>query len=153
MGLSSFLKFVRQKFSAVLQKQPAKRDALAGSSEQYTTLSRFIFRSSDFHRRTNKPRPSAFLPPPDLRTSAFWIDRLSDLEVWWIGDNVAAGSRGPAPARADIKSRSVFEASLKIEPDTTLHPRHVDICGWPPEKDKRISIALDLCALALLRLR
>jgi hypothetical protein len=153
MGLNSFLKFVRLKFSAVLKKQLAKEKALANSTGQYTTLSRFIFRSGDFNRSQNRPKPSAFLPPPDLRTSAFWIDQLSEPEVWWIGDNVAAGVRGSPSARADITASTVFDTGLKIEPDPTPHPRHIDICGWPPEKDKQKSIALDLCAFALLRLR
>jgi hypothetical protein len=147
MGLKSFLKFVRQKFFAAFQKRPAETE------QQFTTLSRFIFRSGHFSRAQSRPKPSAFLPPADGRTSAFWIDALSEPEVWWIGDNVAAGTRGSALARADLKSDSVIATSLRIEADPAPHPRHIEICGWPPEKDKRISIALDLCALALLRLR
>jgi hypothetical protein len=121
-------------------------------SAQYEYLSRFIFYRSHFSH--GKPKPSAFTPTQNLKTSAFWIDELPDKVIWQIGDDVAgAGRKLPALARGDFKSSDVAEVGLGIEPDTTPHPRHVDICGWPSEKDEQKEIALELCARALLHIR
>jgi hypothetical protein len=125
--------------------------AVAG---QNATLSRFIG-----HRRFSIQKlvvkPGAFLPPPDLKTSAFISDGLAEDQIWWIADNVVAkeSEKETIPARADILSVAVLEARLTIEPDTEVHPRHVNICGWPEEKEQRKAIDLELCAAAILRLR
>jgi hypothetical protein len=100
--------------------------------------------------------PRAFYPPPDNSgTSVFVIDGLPDVEVWRIADEFVApiSHRDPPPARADLQSAAVLEAQLTIEPDPIDHPRHVNICGWPAEKEKRLAVAQDLCAAAILRLR
>jgi hypothetical protein len=83
-----------------------------------------------------------------------WIDGLDDQEVWQIGDNVAGQPRKKtAVARADFLATIVTEFNLTIHPDPKPHPRHVEICGWPNEKDKRLSIAQDLCVKAALQIR
>lgn len=127
------------------------------SVEQQTeTLSRFIFDERNFSLSKLRPVPRAFYPPPDgSGTSAFVIDGLQEAEIWWIADNVVAkmSNRQPPPARADIQSAAVLSARLTVVPDPKDHPRHVNICGWPTEKEKRLAIAQDLCAAAILKLR
>ena len=49
--------------------------------------------------------------------------------------------RRPAIARADFGKNEVFHIGLAIEPDPEPHPRHVELYGWPSEKDERIVIA------------
>ncbi len=56
-------------------------------------------------------------------------------------------------ARADFAVAAVSEAKLTIESDTKPHPLHVNLCGWPMEKDKQKSIALLLCARSIPLLR
>jgi hypothetical protein len=121
---------------------------------QDATLSRFIG-NRHFSIQKLVVKLGSFLPPPDLKTSAFISDGLPEDQIWWIADNVVAkeSQKGTIPARADILSTAVFEARLTIEPDTDVHPRHVNICGWPEEKEQRKAIDLELCAAALLRLR
>jgi len=86
--------------------------------------------------------------------SAIWIDDLPDSDIWQIGDDVAGKPRGRAAvARADFQSRAVIELELTIHPDPDPHPRHVDIRGWPIEKDERKAVALEFCAHSLLRVR
>lgn len=124
--------------------------------EQYSTLSRFIFDKRHFSSQKLRPRPGAFLPPPDLKTSTFWIDGLREDEIWWIADNVVAteSARALARARADISSTVVLGAKLSLAPDPEIpHPRHVNICGWPAEKEQQLAIAQDLCVQAILCIR
>ena len=121
---------------------------------QNATLSRFIG-NRRFSIQKHMVKPGAFLPPPDLKTSAFISDGLAEDQIWWIADNVVAreSEKGSIPARADILSVAVLETKLTVEPDTEVHPRHVNICGWPEEKEQRKAIDLELCAAAILRLR
>ncbi len=100
------------------------------------------------------PKPAAFLPSENsLKMSAIWVDELAEDEVWQIGDHVGEGRQKPALGRADFQARVVSELELTIEPDPAPHPRHVNICGWPLEKDQRIAIAQDLCVRSALRIR
>lgn len=127
-------------------------DPIAGKKP--ATLSRFIDKRH-FSIQKFRPKPGAFLPSSDLKTSAFKIDGLREDEIWWIADNIVAreSQRAPAPARADILSTVVLDARLSIEPEPEFHPRHINICGWPREKEQQKAIDLDLCAAALLRVR
>ena len=103
------------------------------------------------------PKPGAFLPPEtDLQMSASWIDGLQDLEIWRIGDDAGRERMPPvlARARADVEVSVIVEVRLTIAPDPIpQNPRHVNVCGWPLEKDKRMSIAQELCAKSMLRIR
>jgi hypothetical protein len=131
------------------------QNAISATGEHLAKLARFIFSQRQYSIQKLRPKPSAFLPPPDLQTSAFGIDGLAEEDIWWIADNVVAkqSHREPPPARADILSAAVLEAQLTVVPDPTAHPRHVNICGWPAEKEKQLAVAQDLCAAATLRLR
>jgi len=121
---------------------------------QNPTLARFIDKRH-FSIQKLVVKPGSFLPPLDLKTSAFAIDGLAEDQVWWIADNIVAkeSQKGTIPARGDILTIAILEARLNIEPDTEIHPRHVNICGWPEEKEQRKAIDLELCAAAILRLR
>jgi hypothetical protein len=88
--------------------------------------------------------------------SASGIDGLAEKAIWQIGDKIRST---PARARADFKAEIVNDiqvkgAHLTIELDPQPHdPKHVNVCGWPPDKDLRLSIAQDLCAKSMLRIR
>jgi hypothetical protein len=129
------------------------------ASPQYTTLSRFIFNKKHFSKAKGVPKPEAFLPPPNLKMSASGIDGLADGQIWQIGDEAGKSRNKPAFARADFKADAVRDVAvhsvqLTIEPDPQPHdPMHVNVCGWPPDKDLRISIAQDLCAKSMLQIR
>jgi hypothetical protein len=154
MGLSSFLKRALKKLCEVFL---GRRDRLTSTDpetlEQSSTLSRFIFSRKQYN--VDRPKPNAFLPPStNLAISAIWIDNLSDTEIWRIGDDVVGRARNkPALARADIEAKILADVSLTILPDPEPHPRHVNILGWPTEKDERLAVALELCAKSILRIR
>lgn len=85
-----------------------------------------------------------------------WIDQLSVTEVWDIGDLLATQStapRKPPIARANFDTADLQETDLTIEDDKKPHPRHVNLCGWPPEKDAQKAVALILCSRATLNVR
>jgi hypothetical protein len=100
-------------------------------------------------------KPGAFLPAEtDPRISATWIDQLLEPAIWQLGDDAGRGRQKPARARADFSEGLVHEMRLAVEPDPVPdNLRHVNISGWPPEKDRRMLIAQDLCAKSELRIR
>ncbi len=83
----------------------------------------------------------------------FFIDQLSLDEVWGIGD-FAGKNRGKlAIARADMQRKAVINLPVRLEPTPKDHPRHIDIGGWPTEKDAQKALALEFCAISTLALR
>jgi hypothetical protein len=157
MGLNSWLKTVLKKLLEGFRKQPSQSSSQSGvggspSTKRYTDLTRFIFYKGHFSTKERaKPKPGAFLPSSDLKTSALGKEGLTGDKVWAIGVLVGKG-RGKLPkARADFVAGDVTDAKLTIEPDPIDDiPDHVNLCGWPKEKDEQKSIAQLLCAHARL---
>jgi hypothetical protein len=58
-----------------------------------------------------------------------------------------------ALARAELTRGHIGEVGLLIEDDPKPHPNHLNLCGWPSEKDEIKSVAIELCARAKLRVR
>jgi len=118
-------------------------------------LARFIFQEGHCRKKVPaKPKPGAFLPKPaTLKISALWRDRLPEQEIWKIGDQLGETRSKQPLARADFDAAAVSEAKLAIEPDPKPHPLHVNLCGWPIDKDEQKSIALLLCARSTLIVR
>lgn len=126
----------------------------AEQDSSYHSLSRYIFQSGHFNRQSAKQ--GAFLPQPSkLKISAVWIDQLLGREIWEIGDLLASQSEPPRRpiARADFDAAVLSEANLTLDDDKAAHPRHVNICGWPPEKDAQKAVALLLCNRSTLNIR
>lgn len=144
------MKAVLKRLSAVLRRPLS--DIGLGSRHQHSLLARFIFQKGHFSR--TRAKANAFLPkPPALEISAICRDGLLEREIWPIGDLLGqTGNRRPL-ARADFDAEAVSEAGLTIEPDPQPHPRHVNLCGWPTEKDEQKEVALHLCARATLQMR
>jgi len=85
-----------------------------------------------------------------------FVDSLLPTEIWILGDAVGEGRGKPAKARAQMHMNaigSVALCELRIEPDPKPHPRHVNIAGWPFEKDAQKAVALELCAASTLYVR
>ena len=123
------------------------------SSIDCTNLSRFIFDRKHFSSLNKRVKPAAF-NDPNLRVSSFWIDILTDHQIWHIGDTVAGGPRKkPTIARADFRKSDVLDLKLSIEADPKPHARHVEVCSWPTEKDARILLAIELCVRSQLLIR
>ena len=136
-------------FKGPFAKQPDRTEPV--------NLCRFIFQSNHYSTAQSKPKPNAFLPAPNkTRISMFFVDSLSDQEIWSLGDFVGKGRNTNVKARAELPAKTIWSVELcklEIEPDPAPHPRHVDISGWPPDKDTQKAIALDLCAASTLYVR
>lgn len=156
MELKNSLREFLTKLSGAFRRQAAE-PVLAVESAQlnlYHNLSRYIFQSGHFS--SQKPKPGAFLPQPtQLKISAAWIDRLSEIEIWEVGDILGSQTATPRTpkARADFDAAILEEVNLAIEDDPVPHPRHVNLFGWPAEKDAQKSVALFLCSRAHLSIR
>jgi hypothetical protein len=103
-----------------------------------------------------KAKPGAFLPSASRKTSAAAIDGLSADEIWKIGDVLASKGKPPRSgprARADFDAEALVEAKLTIEGDPSPHPRHINLCGWPANKDEQKAIAMLLCNRSILQKR
>jgi len=139
-----------------LKGQPANHESVSGYNQHsYSLLARFIFQEGHCRKKAPaKPKPGAFLPKPStLKISALSRDDLSDHEIWGIGDILGRARDRQPLARADFNIAAVSEAKLALESDPEPHPRHVNICGWPNDKDEQKAIALLLCARSVLVMR
>jgi hypothetical protein len=154
---SSFYRTISpRKFSTTLNGQ-YDSSLSSGPAEPYavTRISRYIYHKSAFSVSQHKPKPSAFLPPPDLKMSSVFVDGLAEHAIWDIGDVLGQLRTRPESvvARADFDASILPGEKLTIEFDAEPHPRHINICGWPPQKDAQKSIALSLSEKSHLRLR
>lgn len=113
-------------------------------------LSRFLTSSNQFAASSLRVKPSAFMPPPDKKLSCFVTTGLEPNEIWEIADRAITGR--PVYGSADIGTREIHDEGLVVERDD-VPPRHVNILGWPAEKDAQKEIAQALAAAATLRVR
>ncbi len=91
------------------------------------------------------------LMPKNNESSVYRIHDLSHDEIWSIGHNfVEKLSERTLYARGDLVASDVLETGLNIVPDTTQHPLHANIVGWPPEKPKKLILAKKLAQKAHL---
>jgi hypothetical protein len=113
-------------------------------------ISRFVFDK----KRINSDRVH-FRVFFDPNSDGLSVSRTSDLsadDVWALGD-VAGGARGPAIGCGDMRAEEIRSLDLEILPDEPP-PRHALVTGWPTsDKDRCRSIATQLAAIAVPRLR
>lgn len=129
---------------------------IATQPDQYDRLTRYIYQSGHFSKVHHRVKQNAFLPEPGKsKISAAWIDGLVSPQIWEIGDLLGAQRLAPAVpiARADFDSAVLPKTRLTIESDPVPHPRHINVCGWPSEKDAQKDIALMLCSKSTLQVR
>jgi hypothetical protein len=109
------------------------------------TVSRFLLEGDI--RSDNTIRHSAFTPPPSLKLSVFRVDSLSDHEIWNLAIEKVEPQRGKVIGRGDLPVVAVLGENLQVIPDSPPS-RHADICGWPGDRAKRVTIAQTLAAKA-----
>ena len=108
-------------------------------------------------------RAARFYPAPkDHKTSGFRVKGLEKSQVWVLGEKyflkpynetrLARGySRKSLLGRADLTVAQIKVQGLSVEPDN-IPPRHASITGWPRAKSKYKLIAMQLAAIATVRL-
>jgi hypothetical protein len=66
-------------------------------------LARYLLSRSHFSRLQDRVKPSAFMPPSDLKLSVFRIAGLAEREVWSIGQRYVADPQAKKVyGRADV---------------------------------------------------
>ena len=115
---------------------------------------RYLQQSGHYTISTGRVKPRAFHPARrDHKTSIFRIHKLTEHEIWNLGDLYVASQSGKAiRARAELSIEQITGIGLCVEPNEPP-PRHADIVDWPREKDDYMSLAQELAAVAVLRPR
>src|SRR5438552_1777800 len=96
-------------------------------------LARYIFSKRHFNPKKNEVAKGAFMPPPDLELSVFYIGDLSESHVWQLGTNIpkeADSKERTLHARADILTKVVRAKKLTVTLDNDPL-RHTTVSGWP----------------------
>ncbi len=83
----------------------------------------------------------------------FFIDQLAGSDIWAIGDFAGRNRNKRAAARADMRRESVLDLHMTLQPTPEEHPRHINVSGWPAEKDEQKALALEFCANSDLQIR
>ena len=128
---------------------------LSDSVSSDELLGRYLPEKTYFSSTGNSVKPKAFMPPPDLRLSVFRIDGLNLEEIWKLGQvkviNIMTVSK-VLYGVANIRALKIKKNRLEIDPDN-IPLRHVNIIGWPKEKERQMQIAQELAAEADLVLK
>jgi hypothetical protein len=126
------------------------RRVLSSKVEDHEPLARFIFSGEHFAQTKGLVKPKAFLPDPTGETSVFRTFSLSAQQIWAIGNSIRSEK---SKAYGNINAAAVRSIGLSINPATEDHPRHAVIVDWPQEKDKKLSLALQLSRDASLHVQ
>jgi len=115
-------------------------------------LARFITANA-WVRKDGTIRQDAFMPPKDLNLSVTRHLRLSEEEMWRIGEAIVTkiGERRAAAllGRADLHDHEVTPLGLNTVPaPRPENPNHAHITGWPADKPEQKELALNLAAAA-----
>ena len=103
--------------------------------------------------RVPEARARAFMPRPEdsgrLALSTFCVDGLEEIERWsLLGLHVT-----PLLARVEKRAQSFRDAGLIVDPDN-IPERHVNVLGWPLEREACKAIAQEsLCTMQKFVLR
>ncbi len=109
-------------------------------------LARFVL-FSNWIRQDQTVRPDAFIPHPYPDLSVTRHRKLSEFDLWQIGQTVADKSSRNLYGRADIHALTVKAQSLRIEP-TPTPKNHANIIDWPEDKPGQKIIAQEIAATA-----
>ncbi len=86
------------------------KDRLPRIVSSRETLTRYLLSKKLFSRVNNRVKPQAFMPPADLKLSVFRTDKLSEFQIWKIGEKRVARKAQPPRnihGRVDIKALKV----------------------------------------------
>lgn len=112
-------------------------------------LARFVLFKKWFRRSDQTVKSDAFIPHPYPDLSVTAHGKLTETELWRIGQDIADNRPATLYGRADVKASTARNQSLYVVPKPTKdNPNHVHINGWPPDKAAQKSIAQQLAAEA-----
>jgi len=112
-------------------------------------LARYAMQSSHFRSSDQTAKPELFMPHPYQELSLTrYLDTTIE-EVLSLGEKTAKKLSKTLYGRADIETIKCKVVSLQVVKDPTPdNPNHVNIKGFPLEKQEQKVIALKLAAAA-----
>lgn len=115
---------------------------------------RYLLQSGHYAASRGRVKGSAFHPAlQDHKTSLFRIQKLTEDQIWRLGDvRVASRANKELRARAELSVEQITNVGLRVEIDEPPR-RHCNIVEWPREKHAYMSRAQELAEMATLRLR
>jgi hypothetical protein len=150
--VNRFLRLFSNIFGSFFRKESA--DPTVAEDEIVT---RYVFDKGYFSRSRRTVKYQAFWPH-NGETSVFRISQLSNAEVWSLGNEYVAKQRKRSlKARADIVTDAVMFAGLavtgthlRVVAETSTHPLHANIAGWPEDESAIQMVAVELANRAVL---
>ena len=108
-------------------------------------LSRFVLSRKQFRFSNQTVKVGAFIPPKNKPLSVYRTSKLSEDEIWSIGEEFVAEPRGQTLyGRADLLAQDVYDLKQKVEPETSRHCLHADIIPWPDGREDMLFFATKL---------
>lgn len=135
---------------------PEKRgkNALLEPVKDTEPLARYLLSKKMYSRKNERVKPSAFMPPSNLRLSVFRTQNLTEKDIWKTGEEEVINKLSTPKTlygRADLFSSGVRKLGLELDPDISPS-KHVNIIKWPQEKSEQKLKAIELAAEATLKL-
>jgi hypothetical protein len=148
-----FLKSFLSLFAALTKANKKKNleVSLAPVDTAQEILSRYVLSSSQYRKTDVYVKASAFLPAPHpdtgFETSVFRTNTLSEHQIWQLGAEQLPDRT--IYCRADLDQNAVMDIQpLRVAAETSTHPLHSIIVGWPQEKHAQKLLALQLEQIA-----
>ena len=114
-------------------------------------FSRFILNRRHFSVEKKRVKANALLPMTNkatgrLETSTHRVAGLNDQEIWNLGyDHVEnAANKRIIKARGQGPFALVSASGLSCDVNGPPYPRHVDVIGWPQDKDGQLMKATEI---------
>jgi len=125
--------------------------------EDSESLARFILYSRWYRKEDKSVKSDAFIPYPHNELSVTRTKDLSENELMEIGKNIIHNSnRSVKPTlcgNAEFNVHEVRKINLDAIPALVKgNPNHSNVTGWPHEKSKQKSLAIELASKATLKL-
>jgi hypothetical protein len=124
--------------------------------EEFT---RFILSRNHFAPAKGRVKAHALMPMRNqsrerLETSTHRIAHLTDAQIWHLGQtHVANPEQGRTiKARGTGPFELVTAQQLSLDVNGEPYPRHVDVVGWPHDKDDQLMKATEIADKLTLEL-
>ena len=113
-------------------------------------LARFVLQSSHIRSSNQTVKPDAFIPHPHRDLSVTRHLLATEMELWSVGEDVAAVTGKSLYGRSDIQADICLAQQLSVRPaPIDGNSNHADISGWPADKPAQKIIAQEIAATAI----
>jgi hypothetical protein len=116
------------------------------------TTARFVVSMRHFNRETGTLKADAFVPRPHRELSVTRLTKVTDEEVWGVGQAVADARIPPRTlhGRGDVLASGYrSQPNLDVLADPVAgNPNHANVTGWPDEESAQVMIAKEIAAIA-----